>query len=48
MLYQRPATPYDRAVEVHISRLRKKTEGAGIVIRTIRGSGYLLAEDEGA
>ena len=48
MLYQRPATPYDRSVEVHISRLRKKTEGAGIVIRTIRGSGYLLAEDEGA
>jgi len=46
MLYQRPATPFERAVEVHISRLRKKTEGAGIVIRTIRGAGYLLAEDE--
>jgi two-component system response regulator CpxR len=48
MLYQRPATPFERAVEVHISRLRRKTEGAGVVIRTIRGSGYLLAEDEGA
>jgi two-component system response regulator CpxR len=43
MLYQRPATPFDRALEVHISRLRKKTEGAGVVIRTIRGIGYLLA-----
>jgi two-component system response regulator CpxR len=46
MLYQRPATPFERAVEVHISRLRKKTGGSGIVIRTMRGVGYLLAEDE--
>lgn len=46
MLYQRKATPFERAVEVHISRLRKKTEGAGIVIRTVRGVGYLLAEEE--
>jgi two-component system, OmpR family, response regulator CpxR len=46
ILYQRQATPFERALEVHISRLRKKTEGSGIVIRTIRGSGYLLAGDE--
>lgn len=44
ILYQRPATPFERALEVHISRLRKKTENAGIVIRSIRSSGYLLAE----
>jgi two-component system, OmpR family, response regulator CpxR len=46
MLYQRKATPFERALEVHISRLRKKTEGAGLVIRSIRGVGYLLAKDE--
>lgn len=48
MLYQRPATPFERALEVHVSRLRKKTEGAGIVIRSIRGVGYMLAEGESA
>ena len=30
------------AVEVHISRLRAKLEPSGIVIRTIRGLGYLV------
>jgi two-component system OmpR family response regulator len=30
------------AVEVYVSRLRLKLEGAGIAIRTIRGFGYLL------
>ncbi len=30
------------AIEVHISRLRAKLEPAGIVIRTIRGLGYLV------
>jgi two-component system OmpR family response regulator len=35
------------AVEVYIHRLRKKLELAGIVIRTIRGLGYLIeASDE--
>jgi two-component system, OmpR family, response regulator CpxR len=46
MLYQRQATPFERAIEVHISRLRKKTEGTGVVIRSVRGVGYLLAGDE--
>ncbi len=46
MLYQRKASPVERSVEVHISRLRRKTEGAGIVIRTVRGVGYLLAEED--
>jgi two-component system response regulator CpxR len=44
MLYQRRATPFERALEVHISRLRKKTGHAGILIRSIRGVGYLLAK----
>lgn len=33
------------AIEVYVHRLRRKTEGAGIVIRTIRGIGYLLEAD---
>jgi two-component system response regulator CpxR len=37
-LYQRPATPFDRAIDVHISHLRKKL-GDGL-IRTVRGVGY--------
>ena len=37
------------AVEVYVSRLRLKIDGAGIAIRTIRGFGYLLeAEAEPA
>ena len=32
----------DNAVEVYIHRLRRKLEGSGIVIRTLRGLGYLL------
>ena len=32
------------AVEVYVSRLRLKLEGAGVAIRTIRGFGYLLEE----
>jgi two-component system OmpR family response regulator len=30
------------SIEVYIHRLRRKLEGAGIVIRTIRGLGYLM------
>lgn len=32
------------AIEIYVSRLRKKLEGAGVVINTLRGLGYLLAE----
>jgi two-component system response regulator CpxR len=46
ILYQRQATPFERSLEVHISRLRRKIEGAGVTIRSIRGVGYILAEDE--
>ncbi|HEY6353728.1 MAG TPA: response regulator transcription factor, partial [Burkholderiaceae bacterium] len=33
----------DAAVEVYISRLRRKLAGSGTVIRTLRGFGYLMA-----
>ena len=46
ILYQRQATPFERSLEVHISRLRRKIESAGITIRSIRGIGYVLAGDE--
>src|SRR5512139_524730 len=32
----------DNAVEVYIHRLRRKLEGSGAVIRTLRGLGYML------
>lgn len=33
---------YPNAIEVYVHRLRKKLEGSGVVIRTVRGLGYLL------
>jgi two-component system, OmpR family, response regulator CpxR len=48
VLHQRPLSPYDRSLDVHVSHLRKKIEGGGVVIRTVRGVGYVLsAEMEG-
>ncbi len=32
----------DNAVEVYIHRLRRKLEGSGVLIRTLRGLGYVL------
>ncbi len=34
--------PQSNAIEVYIHRLRKKLEGAGVSVRTVRGLGYLL------
>ena len=42
-LYQRKATPFDRALDMHVSNLRKKLGSKGALIRTIRGSGYLFS-----
>jgi two-component system response regulator CpxR len=42
-LYQRTATPFERAIDVHISHLRKKLETELDLIRTIRGVGYQFA-----
>jgi two-component system, OmpR family, response regulator CpxR len=46
ILYQREATPFERSLEVHISRLRKKIHGTDATIRSIRGVGYVLTGDE--
>lgn len=42
-LYQRDASPLDRAIDVHISHLRRKLARGNDLIRTVRGSGYMFA-----
>jgi two-component system response regulator CpxR len=42
-LYNRQANPLERALDVHVSHLRKKLERNRPLIRTIRGVGYLFA-----
>ncbi len=39
----RQASPLDRSLDVHISRLRRKLKPGGARIVTVRGVGYLLA-----
>lgn len=46
VLYQREANPYERSMDVHISHLRKKLQGAEGVIQALRGTGYLFARKE--
>ncbi len=42
-LLERESSPYDRALDVHISHLRRKLGSGGAMIRTIRGIGYVFA-----
>jgi DNA-binding response OmpR family regulator len=56
ILHQREATPYERSLDVHVSHLRRKIDGArgndlgetaaAPVIRTVRGIGYSYAGDD--
>jgi two-component system response regulator CpxR len=41
-LYQREATAFDRSIDTHISRIRRKLGEGRNMIRSIRGTGYLL------
>ncbi|WP_099092002.1 response regulator transcription factor [Paludisphaera borealis] len=41
-LYRRRSSPFDRAIDVHVSRLRKKLGAYGTRILTVRGTGYLF------
>jgi two-component system OmpR family response regulator len=46
LLHGRQAGPFDRAIDVAISRLRRKLEDDGrnpTLIKTVRGGGYVLA-----
>src|SRR5258708_12476224 len=42
-LYNRKATAFDRSIDMHVSHLRKKLEGARPEIKTIRGVCYQFA-----
>jgi DNA-binding response OmpR family regulator len=39
---KREAEPYDRVLDVQVSRIRKKLESGRNLIRTIRGAGYVF------
>jgi two-component system response regulator CpxR len=41
-LHQRPASPWERSLDVHVSHLRRKLGRRAGLIRTIRGIGYLF------
>jgi two-component system response regulator CpxR len=46
VLYQRESTSNDRAVDVHVSHLRKKLDPADReLIKTVRGVGYLFCSE---
>ena len=48
VLYHREAMPFERAIDVHVSHLRKKLEHQGrSMIRTVRGVGYLFCAEPG-
>lgn len=43
VLYQRSATPFERAIDVHVCHLRRKLEADGrTLIRSIRSVGYMF------
>lgn len=41
----RSLEPFDRAIDVQVSRLRRKFGDSGDLIKTVRGAGYLFAAD---
>ncbi len=41
-LYNRTATAFDRAVDSHVSRIRRKMRDGRDMIRSVRGTGYQL------
>jgi two-component system response regulator CpxR len=41
-IHQRPASPLERSLDVHISHLRKKLRALGELIHTARGVGYMF------
>jgi two-component system response regulator CpxR len=44
----REPSPLDRALDVHISRIRRKLQQSGAAIVTVRGTGYMLAARTGS
>lgn len=51
LTHGREASPFDRSIDVQLSRLRRKIEadpGAPALIKTVRGGGYVLAAEVSA
>jgi two-component system response regulator CpxR len=46
-LHNRQASPLERALDVHVSHLRRKLEHGRKLIRTVRGVGYMFAAANG-
>jgi len=47
LLYGRDTTAYERAIDVHVSHLRRKLSSAvDLRIKTVRGVGYVLVRNE--
>jgi two-component system response regulator TctD len=46
LLTQRNLDVTDGAVEVYVSRIRRKLTGSGLAIRTMRGFGYILMHEQ--
>ena len=47
-LYQPDEPPLANAIEVLVSRLRKRIAGSNAELKTIRGVGYILVEEDAA
>jgi two-component system OmpR family response regulator len=48
LLHGRTAGPFDRAIDVAVSRIRRKLDDDGknpALIKTVRGGGYVLAAE---
>jgi two-component system response regulator CpxR len=43
-LFQRPLSPFDRSVDTHVSRIRRKIRAPRNLIRSVRGTGYQLCD----
>jgi len=41
-LYNRVASPYDRTIDTHVSRIRRKLGPGRHLIASVRGTGYQL------
>lgn len=41
-LYHRVSAPFDRAIDTHVSRIRRKLGDAGKMILSVRGTGYQI------
>ena len=41
----RVSDAFDRSIDVQVSRLRRKIEAKGEMIKTVRGAGYMFVPD---